>query len=447
MLIQMERKHDIICWTIAIGLHLLLLRVNFDLSRNIELERLVPIVEVDYIIQEEIITPRQVRIPGRPAQTFKEKVKYFFSKEVVPAKKEELLAGKAPSRVEVNKTGKLSQAETLTDKKVSLPRKVDLSMLNKSGEELMSKGEGKILFASQEGVKLTDSKTQDLKDKGYKVAKKDLPFQVASKEEIRGEDMDIVAIHLGKETSKGILTEKPSLKDIKGKGEFSEGVFRVVKQGGGGKLSGSEVLANLLVMAKEEEERKSREYESLSGSGVGIEGGEGSGIGSGGQLTRMATKGSSGKEVKSAGKGSAFSKGVVFSRAPRKEEESASGSGLEEDQGVARKEQRGRVIFEIRGPLSRRTVLYKDIPSYPEWAEKEGIEAGVSIHFVVLSTGEVKDNIYVVRTSGYPVLDKLVMEALRNWEFASLQGDLYGKEEWGVLTFYFSLNSQQLSKR
>jgi len=435
MLIQMERKHDIICWTIAIGLHLLLLRVNFNLSSNIDLERLVPVVEVDYIIQEEIIPTRQIRVPGRPPQTFKEKVKRFFSKEVVPVKKEKLLAGKAPSRVEVNKTAKLSQAETLTDKKVSLPRKVDLSPGNKSKEELISQEEEKILFASKE-VKLTDSKTRELKDKGYRVAKKDLPFKVAAGDEIRGKDMDIVAIDVGKETSKGILTEKPVLKDIKGKGEFSEGVFRVVKQDGEGKLSGTEVLANLLVMAKEEEERKLREYESLSGSGLG---GEGSGFGSGGVLT--------GKALKEKEKEKVVRKGVVFSGAPRKEGESAPGSGSEEDQGVARREQRGRVIFEIRGPLSGRAILYKDIPSYPEWAEKEGIEAGVSVHFVVLSNGKVKDNIYVVRTSGYPVLDKLVMEALRNWEFACLQGDLYGKEEWGVLTFYFSLEKGPLCKR
>jgi len=439
MLIQMERKHDIICWTIAIGLHLLLLRVNFDLSRNIELERLVPIVEVDYIIQEEIITTRQVRIPGRAAQTFKEKLKHFFSKEVVPPKKEELLAGKAPSKLEVDKIKGLSQEKSLIDKEVSLPRKVDLSPVNKSKENLTSKEEEKILLASSKEVKLTDLKSENLKDKGYEVAKKDLPFQVATRDEIRGKDMDIVAIDLGKETSKGLLTEQPSLKDIKAKGKFSEGVFRVVKQEGGGKLSGSEVLANLLAMAKEEEERKSQEYGSLLGSGGGIEGGEGSGIGSGGPLTR--------KGLKEKEKERVVGKGVVFSRAPRKEEESASGSGSEEDNGVARKEQRGRVIFEIRGPLSRRKVLYRDIPSYPEWAEKEGIEAGVSVHFVVLSDGKVKDNIYVVRTSGYPFIDKLVMEALKHWEFASLEGDFYGKEEWGVLTFYFSLNSQQLSKR
>ncbi len=81
MLIQMERKHDIICWTIAIGLHLLLLQVHFNLSSNIEPERLVPVVEVDYIIQEQVITTRQVRVLGRPAQTFREKMKHFFSKE------------------------------------------------------------------------------------------------------------------------------------------------------------------------------------------------------------------------------------------------------------------------------------------------------------------------------------------------------------------------------
>jgi len=404
------------------------LRVNFNPSGNIELERLVPIVEVDYIIQEEIITTRQVRVPGRPAQTFKEKVKHFFSKQVVPAKKEELLAGKAPAKLEADKIKGISQEKTLVDKSLSLSRKADLSLKNKAKEELISKfKEDGILLASGR-ISVTDSKSEKLKDKRYKVAKEDLPFQVATREGIKG-DEDIVAIDLGNKTSKDILTQAPSLKDIKGKAGFEEGVVGVVKEEAREKLSGSEVLANLLAIAKQEEAGKSE--------------GDGISSGSGGALT---DKSGSLKEVKSEErvKGGAFGEAVVLSRAAKKGS-GLAGSGSEEssspseaDDRVAKRERRGRVIFEIRGPLSDRIVLYRELPSYPEWAEKEGIEAGVSVHFVVLSDGKVKDNIYVVKTSGYPVLDKLVMEVLRNWKFASLKGDLYGKEEWGVLTFYFS---------
>ncbi|MDH5662536.1 MAG: TonB family protein [Elusimicrobiota bacterium] len=428
MLVRIEGKHDIICWTIAIGLHLLLFLVNFDLYRTGEAKRLIPVVEIEYIIQEDIVRARRVKVPGKPPETVKEKVKHFFSKKVVPTKKKEVLADKAPSKLEADKIKGLSQEKTLVDKKVSLSKKVDLSLKNRSQEQLISKSEkDSILIASKE-LGLRDSKSKKLKDKEYEVAKKDLPFQVAAREGIRG-DEDIVAIDLGKKTSKNILTEAASLKDIKGKAGFDEGVFRVVKQEAREKLSGSEVLANLLGMAKMEEARRSE--------------GEETSLGSDGALTE---KGGSLKEVKSGeeGKGGAFSKDVVFSRAA-KEGRGLAGSGTEEsssaseaDKKFAKRQHRGKVIFEIRGPLSQRRVLYRKLPSYPEWAEKEGIEAGVSVHFVVLSNGKVKDNIYVVKTSGYPVLDKLVMEALRNWEFASLKEDLYGKEEWGVLTFYFS---------
>jgi len=432
MLVHTQTKHDLTCWAIAIGLHLLLLRVNFNLCNKVdEAKNLVPVVEVEYITQEEIISTRIARMPGRLPQTFKEKLKHFFSKEVVPPKKEELLAGKAPSPLKVDKIKGLSPEKSLIDKEVSLPRKVDISPVNKSKEKLMSKEEDKILLGSSKEVKLTDSKTENLKDKGYKVAKGDLPFNVATGDEIRGKDIDIVGIDLGNKTSKNILTQAPSLKDMKGKAEIGEGVFRVVKQEEE-KLSGPEVLANLLSMAKEEEEKKLKEYESL--------------LGSGGALKEKERYGEGvGKAAEDAGK-KEYRKGVVFSRSPEKESGSAASSVSKADEEAGKREQKGRVIFEIRGPLSRRKILYRNIPSYPEWAEKEGIEAGVSVHFVVLSDGKVKDNIYVVRTSGYPFIDKLVMEALKNWEFASLEGDLYGKEEWGLMTFYFSLNSKLAKK-
>ncbi|MDH5662450.1 MAG: energy transducer TonB [Elusimicrobiota bacterium] len=474
MLLRIQTKHDIICWTIAIGLHLLLFLMNFNLYKTGEAKRLIPIVEVEYISYEDIIKARRVRVSGEPPETFKEKVKHFFSKKVEPARRETVLTGKAPAKLKADEIKGIFNKDILVDKKGSLSQRIDLPMKNRPGDESKEKllyKEESVLVVSQE-PKPKSIKLRNLEDKGYKVSKRDLPFDVSARERIR-RDEDIVGVDLDDKTSEGILTQAPSLEDIRGKESFGEGVFRVVKQEAEGKLSGSEVLVNLLVMAKKEEERRLEESggglssegiltgeEGHEGSAEGSVSGEGSGeVGSGsgvkgtggtesgtgtaaGSSTGTASKGGYLKEAGAGEQGEkrAFRKGVVFSRAPA----TGSGSGGSEsssgaDRKVAKKEHKGRVIFEIRGPLSHRTVLYRELPPYPEWAEKEGIEAGVSVHFVVLSNGKVKDNIYVVKTSGYPVLDKLVMEALRNWKFAALKGDIYGKEEWGVLTFYFSL--------
>jgi len=243
MLVHTQMKHDIVCWTIAIGLHLLLLLANFNLYRTGEAKKLIPIVEIEYVTHEDILRERRIRTPGKPPETFKEKLKHFFSKEVAPPKKEELLAGKGASKLEVNKIEKLSQQETLIDRKGALSKKVDLSRINKSQEKLISESkEEKMLLASKE-FDLADLKVQKLEDKDYKIAKKDLPFRVNNSEGIIDSGVDKVAINLGKETSKDILTQAPTLEDIKGKTDIGEGVFRVVKKEAEGKLSGSEVLA------------------------------------------------------------------------------------------------------------------------------------------------------------------------------------------------------------
>ncbi|MEE8179602.1 MAG: hypothetical protein V3T89_00570, partial [bacterium] len=217
MLVHIEMKHDIVCWTIAIGLHLLLLLINFSLYRTGEAKRLIPIVEVEYITYEDIMAGR-VGVPGKPSRTFKEKLKHFFSKKVVLSKKEAVLTGKAPSKLEADKIRGISQKKTLVDKKGALSRRVDLSLKNKpkdkSKEKLLYREEN-VLVVSKE-PKLKELKLQNLKDKGYKVAKRDLPFQVVVRERIK-DDEGILGINLGDKTSEEILTQAPSLEDIKGK--------------------------------------------------------------------------------------------------------------------------------------------------------------------------------------------------------------------------------------
>ncbi|MBI4051286.1 MAG: energy transducer TonB [Elusimicrobia bacterium] len=91
---------------------------------------------------------------------------------------------------------------------------------------------------------------------------------------------------------------------------------------------------------------------------------------------------------------------------------------------------------EIVGPLSQRKVLRAYVPPYPKWAKDQGIlEAAVSVRFFVSRDGKVLPNMRVEKSSGYGILDRLVMEALKKWVFAPSESE----KEWGVITFRFVL--------
>jgi TonB family protein len=73
---------------------------------------------------------------------------------------------------------------------------------------------------------------------------------------------------------------------------------------------------------------------------------------------------------------------------------------------------------EIEGPIANRAVVGYDIPPFPAWAKQQGIiEAAVAIRFWVDPRGSVLPELRVERTSGYPRLDRLAMDSLRNWKF------------------------------
>lgn len=92
---------------------------------------------------------------------------------------------------------------------------------------------------------------------------------------------------------------------------------------------------------------------------------------------------------------------------------------------------------EIEGPLSNRKVLAYDVPQFPAWARDQGVlEASVSIRFVVDKMGGVLPSLRVERTSGYGRLDRLAMDALKNWKFEPLSME---ENQWGVITFRFVL--------
>lgn len=92
----------------------------------------------------------------------------------------------------------------------------------------------------------------------------------------------------------------------------------------------------------------------------------------------------------------------------------------------------------ITGPLASRGILYKCIPEFPRSAKRRGIGATISLRFTVMETGEVKENVIVVRTSGSKQWDDEVIAALKKWRFKPLPV-LGRKDQSGIITFQFVL--------
>ena len=115
----------------------------------------------------------------------------------------------------------------------------------------------------------------------------------------------------------------------------------------------------------------------------------------------------------------------------------AAGSGSGSRSG-GKKTNKG---FEIAGPLNNRPISKKVIPQYPAWAEEQGIIGVVRLYFTVTTDGAVRTNIRVTKTTGYPQLDQLAIDALKQWQFAPLASAEEGRGEWGIITFNFSLSS------
>ncbi len=96
----------------------------------------------------------------------------------------------------------------------------------------------------------------------------------------------------------------------------------------------------------------------------------------------------------------------------------------------------------IEGELAARTIKRQVNPEYPDWARKQGIEATVRLQLTVLPNGLIKENdLQLEQTSGYRELDRVVYDALVQWEFEPLPPEINQVEQSGVITFSFSLKN------
>ncbi len=96
--------------------------------------------------------------------------------------------------------------------------------------------------------------------------------------------------------------------------------------------------------------------------------------------------------------------------------------------------------FMVAGPISQRAITKKVRPRYPKWALQRRISGTVVVRLWVSPDGKVKGSPTVENSSGYPDLDQVVVGALRGWEFAPLGTGVKTEDQWGLITFRFTLS-------
>jgi TonB family protein len=96
--------------------------------------------------------------------------------------------------------------------------------------------------------------------------------------------------------------------------------------------------------------------------------------------------------------------------------------------------------FSVAGPISQRRITNKVVPRYPAWALQQRISGTVVIRLWVQPGGKVKGSPTVESSSGYPDLDQVVVNALKAWEFAPLEPGVKVEDQWGLITFRFTLS-------
>ncbi len=78
---------------------------------------------------------------------------------------------------------------------------------------------------------------------------------------------------------------------------------------------------------------------------------------------------------------------------------------------------KGGGAIEIEGCIQGK-VVRRVKPEYPVRARREGWQGVVVVQIVLSSNGTIK-NLDILKSSGYDILDRAAVEAIRNWQFSS----------------------------
>jgi TonB family protein len=249
---------------------------------------------------------------------------------------------------------------------------------------------------------------------------KDLPFQMGTDQDLAGGNATVIPVAVGNRSAKAALGySNPVLQDA---GRHSG----VLSQKLGGPVGDISALG-------------AGAPSTIQLSGTGGTGNAPTGASHGSALQDRAGSGGGGL-VSRAMFGTSGGGGSISGISGIPDEAAELDKQLAATTAAASRGQQPKKSFEIAGPLNNRSITHKVIPQYPAWAEEQGIIGSVRIWFTVTSDGTVRSNMRVTKTTGYPDLDKLALEALRQWTFAPFE-TADESNQWGIITFTFSLSS------
>jgi TonB family protein len=94
------------------------------------------------------------------------------------------------------------------------------------------------------------------------------------------------------------------------------------------------------------------------------------------------------------------------------------------------------VSYSVDGPVGNRRLIHRAIPVSPDWVGTRGLDLTVTVRFQVMPSGKVKTGAVIQKTSGFPEIDQLALQAIRQWRFDAAAKA--GSDVWGRVTFHFT---------
>jgi TonB family protein len=406
--IDSTRGSETVCLVIAAGIHGLMLFWNPTLLAS-NFKPLHDFVTVDVIDQT---------LPNAEAQpeAIKKMSLMDTLKDMLMKPKTEEIAHVAPEPLTPRVAAPIQPA--LQERHTSHPISAMFQPKSET-EDLASANAPNSIQTPTRNVPMPGNTAPALQSKSFSGIKvRDLPFQVGG-EELAGSNATVIPVAVGNNSAKAALGySNPALHDS---GKQRVGLSQ--------KLGGpTDEMSALGAGAPA----------TIQLSGTGGTGNAPTGAASGSTLQNRQGSGSGGGLVSKAmfGSSSGISRGI----------QGLPSAAAELDQQIAATVSQGSQAktskkgFDIAGPLNNRPITSKTIPQYPGWAEEQGIIGSVRIWFTVTSEGTVRPNMRVTKTTGYPDLDKLALDALKQWHFATVESS-DESTQWGIITFTFSLSS------
>lgn len=99
----------------------------------------------------------------------------------------------------------------------------------------------------------------------------------------------------------------------------------------------------------------------------------------------------------------------------------------------------GGSSWTLEGPAGNRRIIKRILPPSPDWINKRSLELTVQIKFQVMEDGTIKHGSVIRKTSGFPEIDQLALEALKRWKFEAIPAKPGNPQVWGTVTFRFMM--------